>query len=208
MVTSYQKNTKYIDKVDTMILTEKILGQIIDDIQMLGIEADKIVITGSVALCAYGLKEEFNDVDIILINPTKDSYCELLSRYYKKMDGYYTVKVTDKTFPIDILRDDYSPEHPMLEIAEGIYLSTLDCVIKAKRGLNRGKDHNDFQMMVNSLARICGFEDHEQTGYALSRIELRLKIELDRQKRLGKKFLSDEDIDVLIDGIIREKSHD
>lgn len=136
-----------------MRLTEHTLGQIIDDIWRLHIDAEKIIITGSVALCAYGLKQEFNDVDIIVINPTKGSWSDLLSNYSQGSKDYDSVKVKCKDYHIDVLRDDLTNEHPIVSLFgdDTIYLSTLDCIIKAKRKLNRDKDRKDFEDMLLRL---------------------------------------------------------
>lgn len=45
----------------------------------------------------------------------------------------------------------------------------------------------------------------ENTCTALKRIENRLKVELQKQKDAGKQFLSDQEIDGLIDSILKEE---
>ena len=45
----------------------------------------------------------------------------------------------------------------------------------------------------------------KNTCTALKRIENRLKVELQKQKDAGKQFLSDPEIDSLIDSILKEK---
>lgn len=45
----------------------------------------------------------------------------------------------------------------------------------------------------------------KNTYTALTRIEHRLKIELQKQKNAGKQFLSDQEIDDLIDNILKEE---
>lgn len=144
-----------------MKLTNEVFECIIDDIESLCIEAGKIVITGSVALCAYGLKDEFNDVDVIVVDPDKDSYCELLYKYYQEKNGYSLCKVRDKTFPIDILRDDYLFENPIIQVRDNIYLSKIEDIIHAKRQLGRTKDVSDFAIMIDRLKVICGANNKE-----------------------------------------------
>ncbi len=46
---------------------------------------------------------------------------------------------------------------------------------------------------------------NKSTCTALRRIENRLKVELQKQKDAGKQFLSDQEIDDLIDNIIKEE---
>ena len=46
----------------------------------------------------------------------------------------------------------------------------------------------------------------KNTCTALKRIENRLKVELNKQKDEGKQFLSDQDIDDLIDNILKEEN--
>lgn len=45
----------------------------------------------------------------------------------------------------------------------------------------------------------------KSTSTALKRIESRLKVELQRQKDAGKQFLSNQEIDDLIDNILKEE---
>ena len=145
-----------------MKLTKEILNEIIDDISMLDIDADKIIITGSVALCAYGLKEEFNDVDVILINPSKSCHRELLSNYEEGGGDYEKVCVHKKQWDIDIFIERFADEYPIIEIADGFWLSTLDCIINAKRRLDREKDRSDFEGMVSALSGMCGLNKKEK----------------------------------------------
>lgn len=134
-----------------MKLTSEVFWDIVDDIESLAIWADKIIITGSLALCSYGLKDEFDDVDIILVNPNKGSYCELLEKYNEEKDGYYLCRVKDKRIPIDILRNDYVLNNPLIEIKDGIYLSSIADLIHAKKELDREKDKKDFLEIENKL---------------------------------------------------------
>ena len=137
-----------------MVLTEDLLEQIIDDIHMLNIEADRIIVTGSVALCVYGLKKEFHDVDIIVVNPTKGCWADLLCEYETKSnDNYSIIKAKHPNYDIDIFRESFSDEHPItrIDLDGEIWLSTLDCIIKAKKSLNRDKDHSDFEAMQKEL---------------------------------------------------------
>lgn len=46
----------------------------------------------------------------------------------------------------------------------------------------------------------------KNTCTALKRIENRLKVELNKQKDEGKQFLSDQDIDDLIDNVLKEEN--
>lgn len=139
-----------------MKLTKEILDDIIDDIAMLNIDADKIIISGSVALCAYGLKEEFNDVDVMLIDPSKLCRSELLSNYQEEGGDYEKVRVYKEQWNIDIFMERFADEDPIIELESGFWLSTLDCIINAKKQLNREKDYSDFKGMVNALSGLCG----------------------------------------------------
>ena len=141
-------------KSKIMKLTEEVFNQIVDDIESLYLDCERIIITGSVALCAYGIKEDFNDVDIIVVNPTKECHSDLLN--YHRNEGYSLISVRDKTFVMDLFIDNCPQEHPIIEVSDGIYLSTLDCVIDAKRYLDRYKDKADFECMINRLTEICG----------------------------------------------------
>ena len=80
------------------------------------------------------------------------------------------------------------------------------------------KDLND--LMVNSLitSSLFGLEDsrmdennaHADTSdnFVLYRINKKVHEELEVQKRKGKNFLSDQEIDAIIDGVLKKKSYD
>ena len=146
--------------IKIMKLTEDVFKQIVDDIESLHLDCERIIITGSVALCAYGLKDEFNDLDIIVVNPTKECHSELLNWHCD--EGYSLISVRNKTFIMDLFIDNCPPEHPIIEVSDGIYLSTLDCIIDAKRYLDRYKDKADFECMINTLTEMCGLGQYKR----------------------------------------------
>lgn len=55
------------------------------------------------------------------------------------------------------------------------------------------------------FSSIDWYYPNKNTCTALKRIENRLKVELQKQKDAGKKFLSDQEIDRLIDSILKEE---
>lgn len=80
------------------------------------------------------------------------------------------------------------------------------------------KDLND--MMVNSLitSSLFGLEDSRMDesnvnadtsdDYVLYRINKKVREELDTQKKSGKEFLNDEEIDAIIEKVLKEKSYE
>jgi hypothetical protein len=80
------------------------------------------------------------------------------------------------------------------------------------------KELND--LMINSLitSSLFGLEDsrmdesnvHADTSdnYVLYRINKKVSEELETQKKSGKEFLNDEEIDAIIDRVIKEKSYE
>ena len=67
----------------------------------------------------------------------------------------------------------------------------------------------DIIELVHIKVIICSSIDwyypDKNTCTALKRIENRLKVELQKQKDAGKQFLSDQEIDGLIDSILKEE---
>lgn len=55
------------------------------------------------------------------------------------------------------------------------------------------------------ISSIDWYYPDKNTCTALKRIENRLKVELKKQKDAGKQFLSDQEIDGLIDSILKEE---
>lgn len=68
-------------------------------------------------------------------------------------------------------------------------------------------DHFHANSYINGFLR--GYEKREEeSNYLHERVSIGLKREIERQKAAGKEFLSNEEIDTLIDKIIKEELGD
>lgn len=110
------------------------------------LECDQFLLTGSLALKCYGLAKESKDIDIIIVNPTKDTYLTLDRigvRQISAIDYPSTLRrycfIEDKSgIKIDIFIET-SKITNCVNI-DGVELNTLERIVKAKKEANRMKD--------------------------------------------------------------------
>ena len=92
-------------------LTEKVLDDICSNVPMRvwwGHGAEPvIVLTGTAVLCAYGLMDEFNDVDLI-VRADNSYWSDLLEQYNISIGEaeYENIKIENGGFTYNIIRED------------------------------------------------------------------------------------------------------
>lgn len=121
---------------------------------------EKFVITGSTALCKYGLMNSIGDIDIILVNPTE----EAINVVNKLQIDFPASKIPSpdaKTllgiFMWDIYKIDVfqSKNEPSIHIDDFDY-SLIPNIVKAKQSYNRLKDW----VQLRSISRIFSKEEN------------------------------------------------
>jgi len=129
---------------------EKVIEEMLTDFQ-----CDKLIVTGSYALYRLGLCKDFEDLDIVLENPTPVTL-ELLDRRMenapaktKPMSEYedsnlYAIYMRDG-IKIDVF---LSNKCKTIGTDRGYALSTVDEIISAKLRANRIKDWKQLRKMA------------------------------------------------------------
>jgi len=124
---------------------------------------NKLVITGSFALCCYDLVDEINDIDIVV--HWKD--CAAIEKYIeqclggKKMcmnineedyDDVLNYKVVIGDYTFNFLSDTFITQTPLFKVADNIWMDTLNNIITAKKHCKRQKDAEMFKHILTKLA--------------------------------------------------------
>jgi predicted nucleotidyltransferase len=124
------------------------------------IKAEKFVLTGSTVLHLHGLtKKEPQDIDIILVNPDETSI-EILKRLqettnpnFKHYDGtMFQIKHEATNVDFFIVSE---LKEKTLELKDGIEMSLVMPIIKAKKSYSRDKDVLDLMAMAKNIYTNC-----------------------------------------------------
>lgn len=123
----------------------------------------KLVLTGSALLCAYGLMDEFNDIDILVTNSTSEYWSELLQIHDIKLESvdYESIKIEDSGFIYNIIRDDtyfQEVDGTPISIDGEIFLDSLAHAIMAKKNLKRDKDATHFIQINQRLQTLIDYQ--------------------------------------------------
>jgi hypothetical protein len=102
---------------------------------------EQFVITGGYALQRMGLKDRSDDIDIILVNPTKEAK-DILKRLEKEYPAKSTGSENLSIFMHEQTKIDVFEEKNKLETlqVDGFEISTVKRIIEAKKRMNRPKD--------------------------------------------------------------------
>lgn len=127
-------------------------------------EYDHAVITGSFALCCYGLLNEFDDVDLVVMEPDSPSmnafillYKESGSTKEAEEETYESlnIKVRVGDLIVNLLGDRFMEEPPFLRLGNTkLMLDPLSNILRAKMELNRPKDQMAFEQMDKRLQHL------------------------------------------------------
>lgn len=149
--------------------TTKTLGKVLKDIRRLKLDSKEIFITGSLALCIYGLSDTFHDVDLIAVddldnteetapkyNPEKASDIQWYADLDTEEITYSFTYVQTKNFMFNLLDDRFvNYKHKHIKLSKGIYLSSIEEILKAKAFLNRSKDTKNLMNVKRVIKAWC-----------------------------------------------------
>jgi len=127
--------------------------------------ADKFIVTGSVALATYKLMsmDKVNDVDIILVNPAKESI-DLAARMANDFPAKGQIS-NNNGFIASFMKDDkkvelFTGKDEESITIDGINYSVIPNIVKTKKKYNRVKDW----MQLRKMSRIL-FKEEEFTAF-------------------------------------------
>lgn len=117
----------------------------------------RIIVTGTFLLCMHGLMDEFNDIDILIVNAPKSFWSDFYSNNstleIKDYGSYKNVKVDVGGFTYNIIEDNSYNEvlNAYADCNGEIELDTLKHALFAKKNLNRVKDINHFKVITEQI---------------------------------------------------------
>jgi len=118
------------------------MKKVIDHFKKL-IDCEQFVITGTYALRELRLCKKVNDLDIILVNPSEDSISILDKLKTAKVDTGYPENKNQLSVYFNDTRIDFfilKSSIDVIELKDGLTISTPNNIAKAKRHYNRLKD--------------------------------------------------------------------
>lgn len=113
----------------------------------------RLIITGSFFLHINGLIDEFNDVDILVVDAPKSFWSELFSNDYKwdirDYGDYKSVKIVFENITYNLIEDNSYTEfgNGYADLNEEIEFDTISHALKAKADLKREKDKPHFELI-------------------------------------------------------------
>ena len=125
------------------------------------LDCDKIIITGSYALNKMGLCKSVKDIDIMLINPSAATI-EILKKLAHADESKHLLPV-DYPDSIDLFRIMFNgkkvdfftspmvPSREYLTLDNGITISTVPDIVRAKKACNRLKDILQLRNIAESI---------------------------------------------------------
>lgn len=146
-----------------MIFEKHTLENIVKEIEALELKTDKIIIVGSLALCAYGLLKEFDDVDIIPIfgdgNLGEKRFgkygIDFLNNKKAYRCGYSTLYIKSNNILFNLLdEDNVVDDTPLIRLSKTVYLTPPLEIIKIKIEYDREKDLEHINSIKSVLKKV------------------------------------------------------
>jgi len=105
-------------------------------------DCEQFVVTGSYALQRYGLLDKSDDLDLIIVNPKKET-TELIQRLVKEQPSKTSGSGNPYIFQHGEIKIDVfvlTQKIVSIKLEEGFELSTIKRIVDEKKKMNRSKD--------------------------------------------------------------------
>jgi len=142
-------------------MTQKEIDKIIDALPYAGCYGDgkaEFVLTGTFLLTMFGLMDEYNDVDVIVVNANRKFWSDFLNEHEDSLieasEFYDCVKIELSGITFNLIQDDryYIASDSMnLFVDDNVYLDSLSHALKVKADLKREKDKVHFEIINQRL---------------------------------------------------------
>lgn len=114
---------------------------------------EQMILTGSTALKLHGLVDSASDIDLILINPSKECE-EIIKKLEEKSNKQNTYKSSVAyIFEHEGVKIDIFIENSKIECCsyDGIFLNPINRIIAAKKKISRIKDFAQLRKIANFI---------------------------------------------------------
>ena len=117
------------------------------------LSCDQFILTGSTALKFHGLVDSSSDIDIILINPSKECIT-ILEKLQEKSNKKPTYDGSvGYMFEHDDVKIDIFFQHEKTDCCsyEGIFINPINKIVEAKKKIARTKDFAQLRKIASSI---------------------------------------------------------
>ena len=114
---------------------------------------DQFILTGSTALKFHGLVDSSSDIDIILINPSKECIT-ILEKLQEKSNKKPTYNGSvGYMFEHDGVKIDIFFQHEKIDCCsyEGVFIKPINKIVEAKKKIARTKDFAQLRKIASSI---------------------------------------------------------
>jgi hypothetical protein len=125
-------------------------------------DCEQFVVTGSYALQRYGLLDKSDDLDIIVVNPKKETI-ECIQRLVKEnpaetsgSGSIFIFKHKDTKIDVFVLNQKIDS----IKLEEGFELSTIKRIVDEKKKMNRSKDWIQLVSVARKIVTTSEIENY------------------------------------------------
>lgn len=146
-------------------MVQKDIDNVVDSMPYVLVDDVKFVLTGTFVLTLFGLMDEYNDVDVLVVNAPGAFWPTLLDKYRGDIaadtpNGYTCVKIKRNGVIYNFIQDDsYIIEKDSTNLCLDTYCLYVDSIphaLMAKWGLGRDKDIKHFSTINERLNALLG----------------------------------------------------
>lgn len=154
-------------------MVQKDIDNVIESMPCVLEDEVKFVLTGTFVLSLFGLMDEYNDVDVLVVNAPGAFWPMLLDKYRDDIAtntsiGYNCIKINRNGITYNFIQDDsYIIERDSTNLwldSHCLYVDSIPHALMAKWGLGRDKDKKHFSTInerLNALLSISNTPNHK-----------------------------------------------
>ena len=149
-------------------MLQKDIDKVIDSMPYVLEGEVKFVLTGTFVLTLFGLMDEYNDVDVLVINVTSSFWSAILDKYKPDIaadspNSYNCVKINRNGITYNFIEDNnYVIERDSTNLwidTQCLYIDSIPHALTAKWNLGRYKDKQHFNVINQRLRALLSISE-------------------------------------------------
>ena len=149
-------------------MIQKDIDKVIDSMPYVLEGEVKFVLTGTFVLTLFGLMDEYNDVDVLVINATSSFWSAILDEYKPDIaadspNSYNCIKIIRNGVTYNFIQDDaYVIERDSTNLCLddiSLYVDSIPHALMAKWNLGRDKDKQHFNVINQRLRSLLSISE-------------------------------------------------
>lgn len=149
-------------------MTQKEIDKVIDSMPYVLEGEVKFVLTGTFVLTLFGLMDEYNDVDVLVINATSSFWSAILDKYKPDIaadspNSYNCIKIIRNGVTYNFIEDNsYVIEKDSTNLCidtHCLYIDSIPHALMAKWNLGRDKDKQHFNVINQRLRSLLSISE-------------------------------------------------